>query len=112
MIPDRLAAGHLTLTQETEVRILVWELNMAIQRFSSALLKYLFYERDWLRSGRPDELSDMLDHTWFRLSTEDRLYCNSRGTLQADDETWIGGNNYSHDMLDALEAQVARPENE
>jgi len=94
------------------VRIHVWELNMTIQRFSKALLKYLFYERDWLRTGRPDELSDMLDGAWYELSGEDRLYCNSRGILQNDDETWIGGNNYSHDMLDALEAQVTRPKNE
>jgi hypothetical protein len=79
---------------------------MATQRFSKALLKYLFWERDWLRGGRPDEITDLLEDYWYELPSEDIDYCNLRGILQEDSETWIGGNGYSHGMLDQLEDQI------
>lgn len=79
---------------------------MTIQRFSKALLKYLFWERDWLRGGRPDEIADLLDDYWYEMSPEDMNYCHNRGIWQEDSETWIGGNGHSHGMLDQLEDQI------
>lgn len=90
-------------------------------RLSRACVNYLLLERKWLRAGRPDELYDRLDDTWYEMvegpnAFEDEKFLNGRGGLIHDNEEnpsqvdhdATKGNGYCFKWLDDYEMQIMR----
>lgn len=84
---------------------------------SQGCLDYLILERRWLRSGRPEEIVDQLDHLWYVMKECDNVgdvnLLSNRGPIINDDTPQVdfdprSKSGYCFKLLDAFEAQISR----
>lgn len=76
---------------------------------SPKLLTYLKMEWKWIRTGRPEEITDRLEDVWYDMDSEDMRFCSSRGIFNEPILTWENGNGFQFQMLDEMEKQLSAP---